>query len=68
MNPLDEIDFHDERLTPEMKLALYRMMQKREFYVDQGRSREAHGLGTGVYILWKTIVGEMPKSSMLGNL
>lgn len=65
---LGEIDLQDERLTPELRLALYRMLQKREQYVDQGRAREAHGLGTGIYILWKTIIGEMPKSTMLGSL
>ena len=65
---LNEVDLQDERLTPELRLALYRMLQKREQYVDQGRAREAHGLGTGIYILWKTLIGEMPKATMLGSL
>lgn len=65
---LGEVDLQDDRLTPELRLALYRMMQKREFYVEQGRAREAHGLGTGIYILWKTVIGQMPASSMLGAL
>ena len=65
---LNEIDLQDERLTPELRLALYRMLEKREQYVEQGRAREAHGLGTGIYLLWKTLTGGVPKATMLGEL
>jgi hypothetical protein len=68
MSMLDEVNPLDVRLSSEEALALYRMIQKREQYVGQGRSREAHGLGTGIHIMWRTLTGEVPKSTMLGDI
>jgi hypothetical protein len=58
---LDLVDIHDEELLPLEAQALGMMLAKREAYVEQGRAREAHGLGTGIWILWNTLKGYMPE-------
>ena len=55
MNPLEEIDLQDPRITELEAVALAKMLTKREVYVQQGRAREAHGLGTGIVLLWRTL-------------
>ena len=55
MNELDEVNLQDKRLTELEAIALSKMLQKREQYVHQGRGREAHGIGTGIVIFWRTI-------------
>jgi len=54
-NPLAEIDLQDPRLTELEAIAIARMLTKREMYIHQGRGREAHGLGTGIMLVWRTI-------------
>lgn len=65
---LSEIDLNDKRLTELEALALRRMLEKRESYVSAGRARDAHGLGTGIWILWKTLALEQPDSTGYGGL
>ena len=52
---LAEVDPYNETLLPEESIALIHMIAKREQYVAQGRAREAHGLGTGIWILWTSL-------------
>ena len=47
----------DPDLLPFEAKALELMIAKREYYVEQGRAKEAHGLGTGIMILWNTLKG-----------
>ncbi len=42
--------------------------EKREAYVDQGRSREAHGVGTAIWIFWKTLINESAGNTGYGGL
>lgn len=55
---LSQIRLPDARVPPEVEVAMCRMMDKREMYVEQGRFRDAHGLGTGIWILWTTLIGK----------
>ena len=66
---LSQIRLPDARVPPEVEVAMCRMMDKREFYIEQGRFRDAHGLGTGIWILWMTLTGryEEPKTTNLGE-
>ena len=57
MGLLKEINLNAEHLTSQEKEALLRMLDKREFYVEQGRFREAHGAGSVIHILWRTLLG-----------
>jgi len=52
---LRQINLQDERLTTLEAVSLAKMLSKREQYVRQGRAEEAHGLGTGIWILWITL-------------
>lgn len=54
---LHVVDIHDPELIPLEAQALGLMLAKREQYVMQGRSREAHGAGTMILILWNTLKG-----------
>lgn len=54
-SPLDEVNLQDTRITELEAVALAKMLSKREQYVREGRGREAHGLGTGIVIMWRTI-------------
>lgn len=65
---LREVDIRDPRLTEAESLALAKMLQKRELYVRQGRAKEAHGLGTGIWILWKTLIDEPEGGTGYGGL
>jgi hypothetical protein len=65
---LREIDIRDERLTEAEAVALVKMLQKRELYVQQGRVKEAHGLGTGIWILWRTLIHESEGTTGYGGL
>jgi hypothetical protein len=55
---LRRVDVHDPELIPVEAIALQRMLDKREQYVSQGRTREAHGAGSMISILWDTLKGE----------
>ena len=50
-----EIDPTDSDLTPREAIALQQMVANREQYVYQGRTREAHGMGTAILIFWRVI-------------
>jgi hypothetical protein len=65
---LSEVDLNDKQLTELEALALQRMLEKRQKYVREGRARDAHGLGTGIWILWKTLTLEHPESTGYGGL
>lgn len=54
---LKEVDIFDSDITELESKALWRMLKKREQYVDQGRTGEAHGAGTMIYLLWNTLKG-----------
>jgi hypothetical protein len=56
------VNIYDEELLPLEAQALALMLDKREMYVDQGRSREAHGCGTAIMILWNTLKGYSPSA------
>jgi hypothetical protein len=55
---LRDINPFDMRLTTLESLAFARMIDKRERYVEAGRTRDAHGLGMGIWILWQTLISE----------
>jgi hypothetical protein len=57
---LEQVDIYDEELLPLEAAALAMMLAKREAYVEQGRAKEAHGLGTGIWIMWNTLKGYLP--------
>ena len=67
---LSQIKLPDTRLSAQEELALCRMINKRESYVEQGRFRDAHGLGTGIWILWATLTGsiEVEQKTNIGDL
>ena len=65
---LSAVDVHDKRLTDLESLALRLMLEKRQEYVRAGRARDAHGLGTGIWILWKTLTLQQPGSTGYGGL
>jgi hypothetical protein len=65
---LSEVDPLDPRISEPDARALQLMLEKRENYVAQGRSREAHGLGTGIWILWRTLIQEAAGSTGYGGL
>jgi hypothetical protein len=54
---LRRIDIYAPHITDQEATAFTLMFEKREQYVDQGRNREAHGAGTMINILWKTLSG-----------
>lgn len=65
---LSEVNPQDPRITEREALALQLMLRKRESYVEQGRSREAHGMGTAIWMLWKTLINEQTGSTGFGSL
>jgi hypothetical protein len=65
---LSEVNPNDERLTELESVALTKMLEKRKQYVREGRARDAHGLGTGIWILWKTLTLEQPDATGYGSL
>jgi hypothetical protein len=65
---LREVDIQDKRLTESESAALAKMLVKREQYVRQGRAKEAHGLGTGIWILWRTLIDEPEGATGYGGL
>jgi hypothetical protein len=60
---LSEVDLFDPRISEPDAKALQQMLEKREIYVAQGRNREAHGIGTGIWILWRTLIQESAGST-----
>lgn len=67
-NMLSEVNPNDKRLTELESVALLKMLDKRQKYVREGRARDAHGLGTGIWILWKTLTLEQPDTTGYGSL
>jgi hypothetical protein len=65
---LSEVNPADPRISSADSLALIKMLEKREQYVGHGRNREAHGMGTGIWILWKTLIQESPGNTGYGGL
>jgi hypothetical protein len=65
---LSEVNPLDARISERESLALQMMLKKREAYVDQGRSREAHGVGTAIWIFWKTLINESAGNTGYGGL
>ena len=49
---LSQINLQDPRITELEAVAMAKILAKREQYVRQGRTEEAHGAGTAVWILW----------------
>jgi hypothetical protein len=60
---LHEVNPMDVRLTELEAIAMVKLLEKRESYVRQGRSREAHGLGTGIWLLWTTLTHQFNQDS-----
>jgi hypothetical protein len=65
---LSEVNPHDSRVLQSEATALLLMLEKREKYISQGRNREAHGLGTGIWILWKSLILESAGSTGFGGI
>jgi hypothetical protein len=65
---LHEVNPLDARLTELEAIALVKLLDKRTYYVDQGRSREAHGLGTAIWILWRTLTHQPLQQTYFGEL
>jgi len=63
---LAEVDPQDPRLTVKESQALEKMLEKRRQYEHQGRAREAHGIGTGIWILWRTLIDKPAGSTGYG--
>jgi len=55
MTTIDVINPLAIHLSKMESLILTRLLAKREKYMDQGRHREAHGLGQGIHIVWHAI-------------
>jgi hypothetical protein len=65
---LSEVNPLDARLSELEAIALVKLLEKRAYYVDQGRSREAHGLGTAIWILWRTLTHQSQQPTGFGGL
>ena len=65
---LKQINLQDPKLSELEAVALAKMIAKRESYIDQGRFREAHGLGTGIYMLWSVITDGRKYQTGFGEL
>ena len=68
MSMLDAVNPLDPRLSELEAIALAKMLEKRESYVYQGRAREAHGIGTGIYILWNVLMHQPQQETGFGGL
>ena len=55
MNILARVDPGAGWLTKEESVALHMMKDKHQRYVAKGRTKEAHGIATGVLILWQAL-------------
>ena len=65
---LHQVNPLDPDLSELEAFALRRMLDKREEYVDQGRADAAHGLGTGIWILWRTLKHQRQQPTGWGEL
>lgn len=52
---LVEVNPDDPNLSEMERSALIRMLEKFENYVHRGASKEAHGAGTMILLLWETL-------------
>ena len=65
---LREVNPWHPGLTEQESFALSKMLEKREQYVEQGRADAAHGLGTGIWILWRSLINASQQSTGFGGL
>lgn len=65
---LREVNPFNPNLTEQESFALSKMLEKREQYVSMGRAKEAHGLGTGIWILWRSLTNSPQQSTGYGGL
>lgn len=65
---LKDVDPLDPEISNVEAIALFKMLEKREQYVTQGRAREAHGAGTMIYMLWKILKDQPPALTGYGGL
>jgi hypothetical protein len=56
MGQLLEVDPYASHLTTRESIALIAMLAKHKDYSYAGRVDDAHGLGTGIWILWRSLL------------
>jgi hypothetical protein len=56
MGQLLEVDPYADHLSTQESVALIAMLAKHRDYSCAGRSDDAHGLGTGIWILWRALL------------
>jgi hypothetical protein len=56
MGQLLEVDPYATHLTTNESIALAAMLAKHKEYAYAGRADDAHGLGTGIWILWRSLL------------
>ena len=67
-----DVDPENPVLAPRDRELLRMLVRKHQVYIEQGRGREAHGMGTAILVVWQvaTMPGqhaEMPDTG-LGDL
>jgi hypothetical protein len=65
---LNQVNPLHPALTEMEAFALTRMLEKREQYVGQGRADAAHGIGTGIWILWQALMHGQQRPTGYGDL
>jgi hypothetical protein len=67
-----EVDPENPVLAPRDREMLRMLVRKHQVYIEQGRGREAHGMGTAILVVWQFATrpdaqAEMPDTG-LGDL
>jgi hypothetical protein len=60
------IDLSHESLLPMERQALQLMLDKRQYYVDQCRPREAHGAAAVILIAWRALIEDFSPTQPTG--
>ena len=55
---LRRVDINNEILLPVERLALKRMIEKRDYYLENSRHQEAHGCASAILIMWMCITDD----------
>jgi hypothetical protein len=62
------INVQDKRLTDLEAVSITKMLLKRDKYIIEGRSREAHGVSAAINILWGVLTDGRRYSTGWGDL
>jgi hypothetical protein len=65
---LSNVNVQDRRLTDVDAVVLTRLMQKRDEYITQGRSKEAHGVARSIRIHWEVCTDARRYSTGWGGI